>query len=104
MARDVHVYFNRQDVALGVSDGTKPGNMPRLGDGGIRLPAQAPARVTQIDCTPVVHGVWEHGYLRKNAAVLADIREVLKGRDPDEIENRRFMPARGCYQLLEEDS
>ena len=78
--------------------------MPRLGDGGIRLPAKAPAGVTSVDCTPVVRGRWEHGYLWKNSVVQRDVRAVLKGGAPDEIANRRFDPSRHCWRLVEGES
>lgn len=99
LARNVHVYFNRQDKALAISDETKD-NPPRLGENGLRIPTQAPSRVVQIDCTPVVHGYGlEHGYHVGNEAVLEDLRAVLAGTDPDQIPTRTFVPARNCYRL-----
>ena len=87
LARSVNIYFNRQDVVLGISEQAKH-ESPRLGDDGLRLPAQMPSRVLQIDCTPVVHGIFEHGYHLKADAVLNDMCSVLAVSDPYTIGGR----------------
>ena len=94
----IHVYFNRQDTALSISDRTK-GNPGRLGADGARLPFQLPGRVTQVDCTRVVHGVVEHSYYLETPAVVNDIAAVLSGTDAHEIPDRKFLRDRNCYQL-----
>ena len=99
LGKKVHVYFNEQDVAMAFSDRTK-GNPTRLGGYGLRLPFQTPSRVTQIDCTPVISGLVEHGYHLREDAVVADIGAVLVGTDARAIPNRRFVAERNCYQLV----
>ena len=101
LAHGVHIYFNRQDAVLGVSDRTKPGNQRRLGDTGVRYSADIQSGMTQIDCTPVVHGLAEHGYHQDCAAVLSDICAVLKGGDPEDIPNRQCLEPRKSYGLVE---
>lgn len=100
LGRRVSVYFNRDDTAMMISDRTK-GHLPRLGEDGLRLPAQTPSRVTQVDCTPVVAGLVEHGYHLRTEAVVADFRAVLLGTDPSEILHRRYSAARNCHLLVD---
>lgn len=61
LSRYVNIYYNRQDVALNMSDNTKS-NPERLGTNGAAHPALLHNKVHQIDCTPIVHGLFEHGY------------------------------------------
>lgn len=98
IARRVNVYFNRGDLALGVSDKTK-GNPDRLGTDGPRTPGQLPSRVTQIDCSDVVSGALEHSYYIKSANVLRDMRQVLKRTSSDRITFRTFLPESNQYRL-----
>ena len=101
LAQGVHIYFNRQDAVLGASDRTKPGNPRRLGDTGVRYSSDIQSGMTQIDCTPVVHGFAEHGYHQDCRSVLSDISAVLKGEDPDEISNRQCLAPRKSYRLID---
>jgi len=104
LAQGVHVYFNRQDLLLAVSDETKPGNQRRLGDGGLRYPSHLRSGMTQIDCTPVVHGLTEHGYHQDCPAVLSDIRAVLMGNDPDSIRDRVCLESGRQYRLTDREA
>ena len=61
MAQNVTVYHNRGDLAMPVSDYTK-GNSDRLGWRGANRPADLDGRVHQVDCSPIVTGLVEHGY------------------------------------------
>ena len=97
----VHVYFNREDVALAVSDKTK-GNPDRLGEDGPRTSFKVPSKVIQIDCTRVVHGVSEHSYYLKNNKVVKDMCAVLNGNEPDEVRNRKFQSDRNRYLITTE--
>lgn len=99
VAQGVHIYFNRQDVVLAGSDITKPGNQRRLGDTGVRYSSDLQSGMTQIDCTPVVHGLFEHGYHQECAAVLSDIGAVLSGTDADEVPGRTCLEPRKSYTL-----
>lgn len=100
LARRINVYFNQGDVALQISDKTK-GNPDRLGTDGPRLPQQVPAKVSQIDCTPVVGGTVEHSYYLDSKGVIADMLKVLPGTASDEITGRKYVPESNRYRLQE---
>ncbi len=95
-AKRVNVYFNRQDIPLLASDATK-GNPDRLGTDGARAPFHLPGKVTQIDCTRVVHGTVEHSYYVNTPAVVSDMISVLDGVEPDQVPAREHRPDRNCY-------
>ena len=97
----VHVYFNREDVALAVSDKTK-GNPDRLGEDGPRASFKVPSKVIQVDCTRVVRGVSEHSYYLTNNKVVNDMCAVLNGNEPDEIPNRKYQSDRNRYLITTE--
>jgi esterase/lipase superfamily enzyme len=98
LAHRVNVYFNHGDVALEISDKTK-GNPDRLGTDGPRLPQQVPAKVSQIDCTPVVTGAIEHSYYIESKRVVEDMLQVLAGKPSDEITGRKYVPESNRYRL-----
>jgi esterase/lipase superfamily enzyme len=98
IARRVNVYFNRNDRAMAVSDITKA-NPERLGDDGPRQPFQMPAKVSQIDCTPVVKGVVEHSYYKDCPRVVEDLVAVLSGVEPEAVPGRKFIEDRNRYRL-----
>ena len=84
MAQNVTVYHNRGDLAMPVSDYTK-GNSDRLGWRGANRPADLDGRVHQVDCSPIVTGLVEHGYYQcgcVNDDIRASINEVAPD-DPD---------------------
>ncbi len=89
LAEKVSVYFNRQDRVMALSDLSK-GNPERLGQAGLQLPFNVPAKVCQIDCSRVVGGLAEHNYHLKNQWVTADLQAVLAGEDAGEISNRFY--------------
>jgi len=57
----VNIYYNRQDVALKISNYTK-GHPERLGSAGAAHPSLLHNKIHQIDCSPIVHGPIEHSY------------------------------------------
>jgi len=87
LTRSVSTYFNRGDAALSVSDYTK-GNPDRLGTAGASRPALLHNKVHQIDCSPIVQGLVEHGYYLVGA-VNADIRQSIDGLAPDDAQRKR---------------
>jgi esterase/lipase superfamily enzyme len=101
LAHRVNVYFNHGDLALHTSDKTK-GNPDRLGTDGPRLPQQVPAKVTQVDCTPVVSGAVEHSYYIDCDRVVTDMLHALAGIPSDEIGSRRYVPESNRYRLLKD--
>ena len=100
LGKRVHVYFNREDLAMAVSDVTK-GNPDRLGDDGARAPSLLPGKVTQIDCTRVVDGFAEHSYHVGSQTVVTDIVAVLSGVEPEDVPGRTFRSDRNCYVILD---
>lgn len=102
LAEAVHVYYARNDRALVVSDLTKA-NPDRLGSTGPRMLTLLPHKVTLVDCSEVsaTGSVRDagHQYYRKRAEVLADVRAVLGGLEPDQIPNRQWQAQRACYRL-----
>jgi len=102
LAESVLVYFARNDQALTISDVTK-GNPDRLGATGPRTLTSLPQKVTLIDCTdvsetkPITDA--RHQYYRKRTEVLADVRQVLAGKRPEEVTGREWIPARNCFRI-----
>lgn len=99
IANRINVYFNREDVAIAVSDVTK-GNPDRLGSDGLRVPSRVPAKVTQIDCTRVVRGVIEHSYHVRSSAVVQDMGAALDGLEPEDVPNRVLSEDRNRYVIF----
>jgi len=91
LARAIHVYHSRTDLALLVSDETKM-NPDRLGSGGPRTFSGLSNRIVAIDCgevnfTALSHG--NHQYYRIRPEVIGDVRSVLSGRFlPDQVPRR----------------
>jgi esterase/lipase superfamily enzyme len=77
IAQAIHVYTNREDNALRISDFTK-GNPDRLGSAGPARPQQVHTKVQQIDCTPLVSGLIGHSY-HLAGTVNRDIAETIAG-------------------------
>jgi len=101
LAEAVHVYLARNDTALSISDITK-GNPDRLGWTGPRTLTNLPSKVTLVDCTDVAEtGATDgcHQYYRKRAEVIADIRQVLAGKKPEEISGRKWIPSTSCFRI-----
>jgi esterase/lipase superfamily enzyme len=96
------VYFNRGDIALWASD-TLKGNVARLGSDGPMHPQRLPRNVYPVDCTQILEEAKipkEHGYHIVSPRVVADMRRVLRGEIPDEIQGRKFVPETMRYRLL----
>ena len=98
LGRNVHVYFNRGDTALVISDKTKS-NPTRLGSYGPRAPLAVPGNVELVDCSEVVGGVIEHDYFLKDASTIRDVTAVLAGTASDRIEGRRYLASQNKYVL-----
>ncbi len=98
MASRVSVYFNRKDQAMAISDLTK-GNPERLGKAGLQLPLLTPAKVCQIDCTPVVEGFPGHDYYRSNASVIADLTAIFAEQESEQISKRRYQVEQHRYVI-----
>ncbi|MEM7811022.1 MAG: alpha/beta fold hydrolase [Planctomycetota bacterium] len=98
-AKRVHVYFNRGDRALQVSDVTK-GHPDRLGAAGPAAPRTLHAKISLVDCSRVVRGVTEHDYAWSDATVAADIAAMLRGSAVDSSElNREYAPHWNHFRL-----
>jgi len=98
LGRSVHVYFNRGDTALVISDKTKA-NPTRLGSYGPRAPLTVPGNVELVDCSEVVDGLIEHSYFLDDRSTIRDVRAVLAGEAQDLIEGRRYLASQNKYVL-----
>jgi len=102
LAEAVHVYFARNDGALNISDATK-GNPDRLGMVGPRTLSSLPHKLVLVDCSDVSKtprfAEVGHQYYRKQPEVLADIRQVLAGKRPEEVAGREWVPSRNCFRI-----
>lgn len=92
LANAVHVYHNRGDAALAISDTTK-GHPDRLGAGGAAVSALLHRKVHQIDCAALVAGVVEHSYFL-SGDVNADIRMTVDATPLDAPGRERERDAR----------
>ncbi|MBS1210344.1 MAG: protein of unknown function hydrolase family protein [Proteobacteria bacterium] len=91
VARNVTLYFNRNDKAMYVSDYTK-GNPERLGQTGAAHPALLHNKICQVDCTAVVTGFTGHSYYL-TGNINADIRQSIDGLSQDDPERLRARAA-----------
>lgn len=87
LCRYITIYYNKQDVALSISDYTK-GNPDRLGTSGVANPTLLHYKIHQVDCTPVVHGIVEHSY-HLLGVVNEDIRLSIDGVEFGDTSKRR---------------
>jgi len=88
LATNVSVYYNREDLALHISDATK-NEADRLGHSGNAYTAQVHNKIHQVDCTPLIKGFTEHSYYLW-ASVNQDIRQSINGMEfSDGARNRR---------------
>ena len=103
LAKAVHVYFSEDDKALVISDVTKR-NPDRLGATGPRIRANLPRKLDLVDCRLVDHvppeelsldeigrSLSQHQYYRLRPEVIADVKQVLAGTKPSDIEGRDFV-------------
>lgn len=102
LAEAVHVYFARNDLALTIAD-TSKGLPDRLGSTGPRVLSSLPHKVTLVDCTDVsaTSSVKDanHQYYRRRDEVIADVRQVLSGRMPEQVKGREWIPSRHCFRI-----
>ncbi len=98
IATRVNIYFNREDLAREISDKTK-GNPDRLGTDGPRLTSKLPAKITQIDCTHVTPGMVEHSCYKDSPRITYDMKQELRGIEPDLVKGRLYIPELKRYRL-----
>ena len=98
LGTNVHVYFNRGDTALVVSDRTKA-NPARLGSRGPRRPLTVPGNVNLVDASEVVGGLVEHSYFLDEPVVVRDVKAVIAGTPGDRIRGRRYVAAQNRFVL-----
>lgn len=94
----IHVYTNREDNALRISDFTK-GNPDRLGSAGPARPQQVHTKVLQVDCTPLVGGLVEHSY-HLIGKVNRDIAQTIEGMDRAAAKRARKAVHERCVQMV----
>ncbi len=102
LADAVHVYHSKRDLALLISDTTKL-NPDRLGSWGPRIVDGLDSNIYGIDCAAVSDTAeWKHGrhqYYRLRPEVIADVRQVIAGRAPDEIAGRKPVRPGRLYRI-----
>ncbi|MFC1460591.1 alpha/beta hydrolase [Microvirga arabica] len=94
LAQTVTVYWARDDIPLWLSQ--QINRQARLGNYGPYRLADLPSTVTSIDCSawsetkgdPGGEKHWGHQYYRLSAPVINDVKQVLEGKAPNEIEPR----------------
>lgn len=86
----VTAYFNTKDIALLISETTKNA-YNRLGKFGFRDFHKVPSHIYSIDCTGVKdqqgldNKIINHWYYKESPQVVADITEVLNGRNSEDF-------------------
>ena len=111
LAKAVHVYFSEDDKALVISDVTKR-NPDRLGATGPRIRANLQRKIDLVDCRLVDHvppeelsldeigrSLSQHQYYRLRPEVIADVKQVLAGTKPSDIEGRDFVQEHLSYLI-----
>lgn len=104
LAKQVTVYFNTNDKALGISDTTKS-NPDRLGADGPRMVDLIPKKVSLVDCRKVAghaQPLIEHSYYIRSRAMADDIGAVLSGAEPESIGNRQYIESLRAWRLASE--
>jgi esterase/lipase superfamily enzyme len=93
----VLVYINARDKALLGSDITK-GNPDRMGNVGPKRPMDLPAKVSVIDVTKI-EGMLDlgHGYYDTMPQVINDVKQVMAGKQGEDVQGRNWVPARMRY-------
>lgn len=92
------IYFNKNDTALWGSEITK-GNADRMGKHGPSKPFEIPANVSVVEVSkldPLLDLVG-HGYYDTWKGVIADITQVIEGKEPHEVEGRNYIPDKNKY-------
>ena len=101
LARAVHIYFSAGDQALTISDTTK--TMPdRLGSEGPRLKDNLPRKVSLVDCEDVDYTAAmdaKHQYYHAREEVRADVRQVLAGKRPEQVDGRAYEHDKRAYRI-----
>ncbi len=101
LADAIHVYFAANDGALKISRDTKNAQ-DRLGATGPRTLSDLPLKVTLVDCERVSETESDdrqHQYYRNRPEVVADVRQVLRGLPPDEVQFRDWVPEKRAYRI-----
>jgi esterase/lipase superfamily enzyme len=87
-------YFSYRDPVLGISQVVNRDG--RLGLAGAQRPNRLPSNAFQIDCTTLIES---HSGYRGSKDVMADLVEVLRGTDSNEIEDRRTTGDKNTFAL-----
>ena len=87
-------YFSYRDPVLGISQVVNRDG--RLGLAGAQRPNRLPRNAFQIDCTTLIES---HSGYRGSKDVMADLVEVLRGTDSNEIEDRRTTGDKNTFAL-----
>jgi esterase/lipase superfamily enzyme len=91
-------YFSYRDPVLGISQVVNRDG--RLGLAGAQRPNRLPRNAFQIDCSTLIES---HSGYRGSKDVMADLVEVLRGTDSNEIEDRRTTGDKNTFALGPEE-
>jgi esterase/lipase superfamily enzyme len=93
----LNIYINKHDKALLGSDLTK-GNPDRMGSVGPARPMDLPAKVSVIDVSKLDKiGDAGHGYYDSWPEVVADVLQVMAGKEGEDVKGRNWVPAKMRY-------
>lgn len=100
LCRRIHVYTNRNDLALVISTTTKT-SAKRMGTDGPSDMTKIPSHIYLVDCTDVAsqgdpglkNELVQHWYHKSVPAVVSDIAAVLRGENDESIANRTAVSA-----------
>ncbi len=102
LAHAVHLYYASGDLALSISDNTK-GLPDRLGATGPRTMDGLDSKGIAIDCLGVcsTYKIQRagHRYYRIREEIFRDVRQVLAGFSPDQVEGRITIQPGRRYRL-----
>jgi esterase/lipase superfamily enzyme len=100
----VHIYYNKSDDALKISESTK-NSVNRLGLTGPTRPLELRMNVNVVDTSEIkdAQGIKEnlinHWYYKNSETVASDIRQVFSGIHTERIKGREYLQHKNIFRL-----
>ncbi|NJM25977.1 MAG: alpha/beta hydrolase [Bacteroidia bacterium] len=100
----VHIYYNKSDDALKISDLTK-NRINRLGLTGPTRPLELRMNVNVVDTSEIRDAkstkekLIDHWYYKNSDTVMGDIRQVLSGIHTEKIKGRDYLQHKNIFRL-----
>lgn len=103
-ADDIVVYFDRTDKLVRLSDSVHEDRLGQKGPVASTVMTAPGCRISALDCEDTHFDLapdrQRHRHYLKNRTVVNDIRQVLAGRNPDQVSGRRPVEGlSGFYKL-----